>query len=83
MGFFILSYPCAQVCYVFTYHTALIIDIFKYIHLSDLDGGGFGWLYIKRNIKTQTKNIAIIEHISIEGTRLSSEIPNTQTDLAL
>ena len=66
---------------------ALIIDIFKYIHLSDLDGGGggggFGWLYIKRNIKTQTKNIAIIEHISIEGTRLSSEIPHTQTDLAL
>jgi hypothetical protein len=27
------------------------------------------------------KNIMIIEHIGIEGTRLSSEIPHTWTDL--
>jgi hypothetical protein len=39
----------------------------------------FTWVH---NIKTHPKNIMIIEHIGIEGTRLSSEIPHTRTDLA-
>ena len=39
-------------------------------------------LYSPEYIKTHTKNIMIIEHIGIEGTRLSSEIPHTRTDLA-
>jgi hypothetical protein len=36
------------------------------------------------NIKTHTQNIMIIEHIGQyrTGTRLSSEIPHTRTDLA-
>ena len=44
-----------------------------------------GWVRIntvKKVVETHTKNIMIIEHIGIEGTRLSSEIPHTRTDLA-
>jgi hypothetical protein len=35
-----------------------------------------------KKIMIMNKNIMIIEHIGIEGTRLSSEIPHTRTDLA-